>query len=123
MATPRTFLPPSRSSELRLHVAGMDCADEAALIRRALAQPGVEALNFDLVGRRVDVTFNSETISQAAIFEAVAATGLAAHAHQAGDVVGDDHHAHDHHHDAAKWWAAASGAIFLIGWAIDAIYA
>ena len=33
----------------------MDCADEAALIRHALARPGVESLNFDLVGRRVDV--------------------------------------------------------------------
>ena len=48
-------MPQSSSSEIRLHVAGMDCADEAALIRHALARPGVESLNFDLVGRRVDV--------------------------------------------------------------------
>jgi cation transport ATPase len=101
----------------------MDCADEAALIRHALAQPGIESLNFDLVGRRVDVTFNPEEISTAAILAAVAATGLAAHSHQAGDVVGDDHHAHDHHHDTAKWWAIASGAIFLVGWIIDGVYA
>ena len=39
----------------------MDCADEAALIRHALARPGIESLNFDLVGRRVDVTFNPGT--------------------------------------------------------------
>ncbi len=57
----------------------MDCADEAALIRHALAKPGIESLNFDLVGRRVDVTFNPERISAAAILDAVAATGLAAH--------------------------------------------
>ena len=101
----------------------MDCADEAALIRHALAKPGVESLNFDLVGRRVDVTFNPQIISSEAILQSVAATGLAAHSHEAGDVVGDDHHAHDHHHDSAKWWAIASGVIFAIGWAIDGAYA
>ena len=97
----------------------MDCADEAALVRRALAKPGIESLNFDLVGRRVDVTFNPEHITPAAILDAVAATGLAAHTHQAGDVVGDDHHAHAHHHDAARWWAIASGLMFLVAWIID----
>ena len=109
------------SSEIRLHVAGMDCADEAALIRHALAKPGIEALNFDLVGRRVDVTFNPDTISSAAILAAVAATGLAAHSHAAGESVGDDHHTHDHHHDTAKWWAIASGMVFLAGWMIDGV--
>ena len=116
-------MPLSKNSELRLHVAGMDCADEAALIRHALAKPGIESLNFDLVGRRVDVTFNPEKISSAAILAAVDATGLAAHSHQAGDVVGDDHHAHDHHHLTARWWAFASGALLLAGWIIDGVYA
>jgi cation transport ATPase len=100
----------------------MDCADEAALIRHALAKPGIESLNFDLVGRRVDVTFNPERITAAAILEAVAATGLAAHTHQAGDHVGDDHHGHDHH-SAAQWWAVASGVILSIGWIVDGVYA
>jgi cation transport ATPase len=97
----------------------MDCADEAALIRHALAKPGIESLNFDLVGRRVDVRFNPERIDAAAILAAVAATGLAAHSHQAGDHVGDDHHVHDHHHDHARWWTLVSGVVFLIGWIID----
>lgn len=101
----------------------MDCADEAALVRHALAKPGIESLSFDLVGRRVDVTFNPQLIGAAAILDAVAATGLAAHAHQAGDHVGDDHHAHAHGHDTAKWWASASGTVLLIGWIIDGIYA
>jgi cation transport ATPase len=100
----------------------MDCADEAALIRHALAKPGIESLNFDLVGRRVDVTFNPQIIPAAAILQAVAATGLAAHSHEAGDVVVDDHHGHDHHHDSARWWAIASGFVFLIGWIIDGAY-
>ena len=110
-------------AEIRLHVAGMDCADEAALVRHALARPGITSLNFDLVGRRVDVTFDAERISPAVILDAVAATGLTAHTHAAGDHVGDDHAHHEHHHDAAKWWAAASGAALLVGWSVDGIYA
>lgn len=101
----------------------MDCADEAALIRHALAKPGIDSLNFDLVGRRVDVRFNSDIISADAILAAVTATGLAAHPHHAGEVVGDDHHGHDHHHGQARWWTVASGAVFAVGWIIDGVYA
>ena len=116
-------MPQSSTSEIRLHVAGMDCADEAALIRHALARPGITSLNFDLVGRRVDVTFDPERISAAAILDAVASTGLTAHTHADGDHVGDDHERHDRHHDTAKWWAAASGVALLIGWMVDGVYA
>ena len=100
----------------------MDCADEAALVRHSLARPGVLSLNFDLVGRRVDVTYDAERISPAAILDAVASTGLVAHTHAAGDQVGDDHAHHHHHHDTARWWAAASGVCLGIGWIADAIY-
>ncbi|MGH9220010.1 MAG: cation transporter [Vicinamibacterales bacterium] len=110
------------NSEIRLHVAGMDCADEAALVRHALARPGITSLNFDLVGRRVDVAFDPERISAAAILDAVVSTGLTAHTHAAGDHVGDDHAPHDHHH-TAKWWAAASGVALTIGWMVDGVYA
>lgn len=101
----------------------MDCADEAALIRHALARPGVVSLNFDLVGRRVDVTFDPDRVSSAAILEAVSSTGLTAHTHAAGDHVGDDHDHHDHHHDTAKWWAVVAGAALAGGWVIDGIFA
>ena len=101
----------------------MDCADEAALVRHALARPGITSLNFDLVGRRVDVTFDPDRISAAVILDAVASTGLTAHSHAAGDHVGDDHAVHEHHHDTAKWWAIASGAALMIGWIIDGVYA
>ncbi len=99
----------------------MDCADEAALIRRALNRAGVTALNFDLVGRRVDVTYDPAIVPATAILAAVAKTGLTAHSHDAGDVVGDDHHHHDHHHDNAKWWAVASLVAFAAGWIIDGL--
>jgi cation transport ATPase len=112
----------SAPSELRLHVAGMDCADEAALVRHSLARPGIIALNFDLVGRRVDVTYDAERISPAAILGAVVSTGLVAHTHAAGDHVGDDHAQHHHHHDTARWWAVASGVFLGLGWIVDGIY-
>ena len=116
-------MPPFKPSEIRLHVAGMDCADEAALVRHALARPGITSLDFDLVGRRVDVTFDPDRISAAVILDAVASTGLTAHTHAAGDHVGDDHAVHVHHHDTAKWWALASGVALMIGWIIDGMYA
>ncbi|MGH9383820.1 MAG: cation transporter [Vicinamibacterales bacterium] len=106
-------------SVLRLHVAGMDCADEAALIRRALTRSGITALNFDLVGRRVDVTYNPSLIRVEAIVAAVQQTGLAAHSHGAGELVHDDHRPHAHHHDTARWWAAASGAFLAIAWVVE----
>ena len=97
----------------------MDCADEAALIRRALDRPGIGALTFDLVGRRVDVTYDPAVVTPDAILAAVARTGLSAHTHIPGDVVGDDHHHHAHHHDTARWWAAASAGLMLAGWVVD----
>ncbi len=100
----------------------MDCADEAALVRHALARPGILSLNFDLVGRRVDVTYDAQVIQPPAILDAVASTGLTAHTHAAGDHVGDDHVQHHHHHDAAKWWAIASGVLLAIGWIADGVY-
>jgi cation transport ATPase len=112
----------SAPSELRLHVAGMDCADEAALIRHSLARPGILSLNFDLVGRRVDVTYDAERIAPAAILDAVASTGLVAHSHAAGDQVGDDHAQHHHHHDTARWWAIGSGVFLAVGWLVDGVY-
>jgi cation transport ATPase len=99
----------------------MDCADEASLIRQALDRPGVLGLNFDLVGRRVDVTFDPQQIPSDAILAAVAGTGLHAHTHDAGEQVGDDH-AHAHR-DTARWWAAASAVAFAAGWIIDAAQA
>ena len=107
------------SSVLRLHVAGMDCADEAALIRHALRLPGIDDLAFDLVGRRVDISYRADAITPAAILDAVAGTGLVAHTHGSTELVGDDHEHHDHHHATARWWAVASGVALGVGWLID----
>lgn len=115
---------------LHVTVHGMDCAEEASLIRRALSDlPGIAALDFDLVAGRVDVSFDPAATTPAAVVAAIDRTGLrseAGHDH-------DHHHAHAPH-DAGPLAAPAptrpvprllvvSGALFLAGWAIDAWHA
>ena len=117
-------MPPPSRAELRLHVHGMDCADEAALVRHVLAVPGILDLKFDLVGRRVDVSYDPAVLPAETIVSMVARTGLGVHSHERGEQVHDDHHAHaGHSHARVHWWAAASGLLMLAGWAADAWYA
>jgi cation transport ATPase len=104
----------------------MDCADEASLVRHVLAVPGILDLNFDLVGRRVDVSYDPARLRPEAIVSMVAGTGLGVHTHERGEHVHDDHHAHGHrhaHHGRARWWAVASGVLMAAGWAVDAWHA
>ena len=62
-------------AELRVH--GLDCAEEVALIRRALDdQPGVHDLNFDVVRGKMLVDFDAGQVSVARIQQVVSATGL-----------------------------------------------
>ncbi len=101
----------------------MDCADEAALVRHVLDVPGILDLRFDLVGRRVDVAFDSRRLTPEAIVALVAGTGLGVHTHTRGEHVHDDHAAHGHahpHHDRGAVWMGLSGAAMLAGWALEA---
>jgi len=76
--------PSSRSVPLidvHLRVPAMDCADEVALVRRAVeADPGVVHVAFDLVDARVDLTLDPAQTSEAAVRAAIAGTGLAVEA-------------------------------------------
>jgi cation transport ATPase len=114
-------------SELRLHVHGMDCADEAALVRRALAShSGVHRVEFDLINGFVEIGFDAGVTTEPALIAAVTRTGLPVHAvhGEAGrERVSAEHAAppHDHHHHAAVSTisTAASGVLFLAAWAIE----
>ena len=111
---------------IELHVHGMDCAEEAALIRRALdADPGVAGLEFDLVAGRVAVRFDPALTSVEAITSAISRTGLTAHdgvhAH-AHDAAGGHGHAHGHHHANSRWMVMA-GAFFAAAWGYEAWHA
>lgn len=67
--------------DVQLRVPAMDCADEVALVRRAVeADPGVVHVEFDLVDGRVDLTLDPAQTSEAAVRAAIAGTGLAVEA-------------------------------------------
>ncbi|HUU34919.1 MAG TPA: hypothetical protein VMW48_12720, partial [Vicinamibacterales bacterium] len=76
MASPGS-VPPTALREVRLRVPAMDCADEVALVRRALeGDPGVVQMGFDLVHSRVDLAIDPAQTSAARVMEAIARTGL-----------------------------------------------
>jgi cation transport ATPase len=109
-------------TELHVHVHGMDCAEETALIRRALAaDPGVASLQFDLINGFVHVRFDPRRTTADAITDAIRRTGL--DAHESGDEAPDDSlHTHAHHHPRGEYstiWTALSGGLLLLGWAIE----
>ncbi len=105
----------------------MDCADEAALVRRALASNrGVGRVEFDLIHGFADIGFEESATSEAAIVAAIAGTGLPVHVvrGEAGHQQVSAEHAgrlHDHHHhaDASTLSTVASGLLFVVGWVIE----
>jgi cation transport ATPase len=112
---------------LRLHVHGMDCAEETALIRRALADnPGITSLEFDLINAFVHVGFDETRTSAQAIAGAIHDTGLSTHEAAEAGARDQSLHTHEHHHPHGEYssrWVAASGVCFLAGWAIEAVSA
>ncbi len=107
--------PPQALVELCLRVPAMDCADEVALVRRALeADAGVVAMAFDLVHGRVDLAIDPTRTSEARVTDAIRRTGLAVEpcagvvasppARQAPGAYAD---------------VLVSGALLIVGWVID----
>lgn len=110
-------------NELRVHVHGMDCAEEAALIRRALAaDPGVATIDFDLINAFVHVRFDPRRTSAESIQEAIRRTGFHAHEPAASETADGSLHTRDHHHPHGNYstvWTVLSGALLLVGWAVE----
>jgi cation transport ATPase len=114
-------------AHLRVHVHEMDCAEEAALVRRVLApNPAIRSIEFDLIHGFVDVVFDERSTSEAAVIAAVNSTGLGAHGvhgHDGHRAVADEHAAHGHHPHASTIATVLSGAFFLAGWVIEGVSA
>jgi cation transport ATPase len=110
--------------DVKIHVHEMDCADEAALVRRALApNKAVHAVEFDLIHGFVDISFDESATSESALLKAVRSTGLAAHAvhgEEGHHAVAQEHAAHDHDH-ASTISTVVSGVLFFAGWAIEGV--
>jgi cation transport ATPase len=101
--------PPATLSEVRLRVPAMDCADEVALVRRALeADPGVVHMAFDLVHSRVDLAIDPAQTSEARVREAIVRTGLVVAAAPVFTAYAD---------------VAVSAALWLVGWLLDGLAA
>ena len=74
---PRQGSLPPMTQSLRLHIEAMDCPAEEALLRRALAgTPGIERLDFDLIGRKL--TVHHRQADEETIRRRIAATGMTA---------------------------------------------
>lgn len=104
----------------------MDCADEAALVRRALgAAEGVRSVEFDLIHGFVDVSFDETATTEAALLTTIRSTGL--HAHAVHGLLG--HHAvaqeHDdashQHTDSSTIAAWVSGGLFVAGFVVEGL--
>ena len=73
------------SSRVTYRVRGLDCAEEAAVLRAELErQAGVVALDFDILAGRMTVEYDPGRISPEAIVAAVASTGMKAAAWEEG---------------------------------------
>ncbi len=111
--------PSAALSELRLRVPAMDCADEAALVRRALeADPGVVQLGFDLVHSRVDLVIDPALTSVTQVMDAIGRTGLVV---ELAPAPGDQHVSKAA--PANYLDVVLSGGLWLLGWLLDGLAA
>jgi Zn2+/Cd2+-exporting ATPase len=76
--------PRAAGARVEFRVRGMDCAEEVALLRGALAGlPGVRELGFDVLQQRLHVGYDPASTDPRALAAAVAGTGLRAEPWQA----------------------------------------
>jgi Zn2+/Cd2+-exporting ATPase len=96
-------------AESVFRVAGMDCAEEALILERRLTPlAGVEALNVDVLGQKMRVSYDAAVVSAAAIADAVAETGMKAWLEHERPIETPSA-------DAASWPLAVSGAAVALG--------
>ncbi len=118
MSSPRPA-PPAVLSEVRLRVPAMDCADEVALVRRALeGDAGVVHMGFDLVHSRVDLAIDPAATSAAKVMEAIARTGLVVELAPAPGAARPAPASPANYLDVVL-----SGSLWLVGWLLDGMAA
>ncbi|WP_111413626.1 heavy metal translocating P-type ATPase [Billgrantia lactosivorans] len=98
----------SDSQTLRLRIEAMCCPTEEGLLRRALEDmPGIERLDFDLIGRRL--TVHHREVAEEAIRRRIAATGMTAErddpSQRTAPVASDE----------APWWKIGAAAALALG--------
>jgi len=67
------------SNKISYKVRGLDCAEEVAVLKRAVGDlDGVENLDFDVINGRMSVTYDSASTNSDAIVDAVNSSGMEA---------------------------------------------
>ena len=102
----RPSAPPRDARSLRLRIEAMDCPTEEALLRRALeGMPGIERLDFDLIGRVL--TVHHRDVDVDAIRRRIASTGMTPEAldptHRPRVAGGEE-----------NWWKLGSAALMAL---------
>jgi Cd2+/Zn2+-exporting ATPase len=109
------------SRQVTFHIAELDCAAEAAVLRRELeTAPGIEQLDFDVVQARMTVRFDDAVMQPGAIIARVAAAGM--HADLPNERRTDE--AESTSRTASRGWLTAlSGGATFVGLTIHAALA
>lgn len=97
-------------------VRGLDCAEEVAVLKRALGRVvgGADWLAFDVLNGRLTIADEARDVSEEKIIRAVAATGMSAVPWKARSGEGEE----DRHSHQQVLFTAASGACVLLGLAL-----
>ncbi len=104
-------------AESVFRVAGMDCAEEALILERRLTPlAGVEALNVDVMGQKMRVSYDAAVVTAAAIADAVAETGMKAWLEHERPIETPSS-------DASTWPLAAAGVAVAGGLAVQFVAA
>lgn len=117
----RGALGASSSGGRTFGVQGLDCAEEVAVLRRAVGPlvGGPDNLAFDVLNGRMTVADEARDVRTEAIVSAVAATGMRAVLWDAQrGKAGSDHHRH-----MQALFTAASGVCVLLGFAFHIVFA
>jgi cation transport ATPase len=105
---------PAALVDVHLRVPAMDCADEVALVRRAVeTDPGVVHVGFDLVDSRVDLTIDPSQTTEARVRDAIARTGLAVEAAPSANAPPE------RRERTSSKDLVVSGLLVVAGWMID----
>ena len=104
-------------AESVFRVAGMDCAEEALILERRLTPlAGVEALNVDVLGQKMRVSYDAAIVTAAAIADAVAETGMKAWLEHERPLETPAS-------GASTWPLGVAGAAIALGLAVQAVAA
>jgi Cd2+/Zn2+-exporting ATPase len=119
--TTATVSETSRRANRTYKVRGLDCAEEVAVLKKAIGPlvGGEDRLAFDVLNGRMTVVADEREVADEAIFKAVASTGMGAVAWTPHSKTDDT----DSHRRQQVLFTAASGIALLVGFSLHVVLA